>query len=275
MVERCIHIAEVAGSSPASSTAKVSKYLLLFLLAIPVVLLILFFSTSQTLTFKFAVPTPVHVTSPTILVPSVSVNPFSEDTEVLLANVPFTSQAPFGNWDDDRQQDGCEEATSLMAVSWARRQTFTPAQALQSIHDASKYQQDTYGEYRDVSAADTVVRIIQGFFGYSFARFQPDITISDIVNELSRGNLVITPVNGQLLGNPYFTPPGPERHMVVIRGYDPEKQEFITNDPGTKRGLLYRYPQDTLYTALRDYHTGYHILIPEVKKNMIVVSPLP
>ena len=57
----------------------------------------------------------------------------------------------------------------------------------------------------------------------------------------------------------------------MIRGYDSDKGEFITNDPGTKRGELYRYDQDVLYNAIRDYPSGYHKPITRIEKTMILV----
>jgi len=209
--------------------------------------------------------------------PAITISTSSPEpnTKILIPDVPFTSQAPFGNWSDDRQQDGCEEASSLMAVSWARGTSFTPNEALNTILNASKYELENYSEYRDISGRDTVERIIKGYFGYTDVQFRGDITPADIVKELHNGNLVITPMNGQLLNNPNFTGAGPERHMLVVRGYDPQKREFITNDPGTRKGELYRYPESVLFSAIRDYHTGYHVPIKDIKKNMIVVSPIP
>ena len=50
------------------------------------------------------------------------------------------------------------------------------------------------------------------------------------------------------------------------------KKEFITNDPGTRKGELYRYNETVLYSAIRDYPTGYHETINKIEKNMIVVN---
>jgi hypothetical protein len=190
----------------------------------------------------------------------------------VLLDVPFTPQAPFAEWDNPIYQDGCEEAASLIAVRWVRGQSLSLEQADEEIVAASNYQTKEYGEYRDASAQDTADRIIKGYFGYDRVEVKRDITIEDIINELMRGNIVITPMNGQKLNNPFYTPPGPVRHMVVIRGYDRDKKEFITNDPGTRRGEGYRYDQEVLYNAIRDYHTGYHIPIEKEEKTMIVVK---
>lgn len=191
--------------------------------------------------------------------------------EKVLLSVPFTSQAPFGDWRDSRQQNGCEEASVLMAVSWARGQTFSKNEALEKILSASKFLEEKYGEYRDSSSADTLNWLIKDYLGYSQAVLKEEITVEDIINELNQGNLVITAMNGQIMHNPYYTPPGPYEHMIVIRGYDPEKKSFITNDPGTRHGELFSYDAKVLYDAIRDYPTGYRELITNIEKKMIVV----
>ncbi|HOY55964.1 MAG TPA: C39 family peptidase [bacterium] len=193
--------------------------------------------------------------------------------DIFIEDVPFLVQAPFGEWKDPRQQDACEEAASLIAVSWATGiSKISKTETKEKILDIVKYQTENFGEYRDTSAADTLKYIIKGYFNYQKARLEENIKIEDIITELAHGNLVIVPANGQALHNPYFTQPGPERHMLVLRGHDSIKKEFIANDPGIGRGEKYHYPQETLWAAIRDYETGYHVLITGVKKTMIVVE---
>lgn len=193
------------------------------------------------------------------------------NTDKILQSVPFTSQAPFGGWSDQRQEDGCEEASALMAIKWAQGGTLTADLALKEILGASDYIQKKYGEYRDISTRDTVNWIIKDYFNYQNVAIKNNITIQDIVTELTKGNIIIVPLNGQLIHNPYFTPPGPPNHMLVIRGYDPNKKVFITNDPGTRRGEAYQYDTQVLYDAIRRYPTGYHELIDGITKDAIVV----
>jgi hypothetical protein len=192
---------------------------------------------------------------------------YSSDIEV-----PFIVQAPPNQWKDARYQDACEEATSLMAVSWGRHQSLTPQIANDIIAQISSFQQEKYGEFRDTSAKDTLERIINGYFHYMKAIYIKDASLDDIIQTVYQGKLVIAPMNGRALNNPYFTQPGPERHMVLIRGFDPITKEFITNDPGIGKGEKYRYPQNILYSAIRDYSTGYHIPITKTEKNIIVIS---
>ncbi|HMB65357.1 MAG TPA: C39 family peptidase [Patescibacteria group bacterium] len=193
-------------------------------------------------------------------------------SKILISGVPFTPQAPFGNWQDQRQQDGCEEASALMSVRWARGQNLTRQQALGEIKTISDFLQNKYGEYRDISLLNMRNWIFQDYLDHSRVRVEPDVAIRDIIRELGDGNLVLAPMNGQKLTNPYYTPPGPSRHMIIIRGYDPANKIFITNDPGTRHGELFEYNAQSFYEAIRAYPTGYHEPIPEVSRDVIIVE---
>lgn len=190
----------------------------------------------------------------------------------VLLDAPFTSQAPFRNWKDPKQQDGCEEASALMAVAWTRGIDLTPEYALEEILAISDYEEKTYGNYQDTDAEDTAQRIFREYFKYDNIEVRHSISAGDIKKELFRGNLIIVPVNGRKLGNPYYTPLGPLEHNLVIRGYDAAKKEFITNDPGIMRGKNYRYKESVLEKALQDYPTGHHEPIIAGKTAMIVVK---
>lgn len=201
-----------------------------------------------------------------------TVTPIATGPSILIGNVPFTAQAPYGKWGDERQENACEEASALMAIKWAKGESLMKDEALKQILGASDYIQEKYGESRDVSTSDIIDWIFKDYFNYDKVRLVKGITSKDIIAELEKGNLVITPMDGVLLKNPNFVAPGPPRHMILIRGYNPTSKEFITNDPGTRNGELYRYSASVLYDAIRDYPTGYHETISQIEKNMIVVS---
>jgi len=194
------------------------------------------------------------------------------DGESVLLDVPFTSQAPLGHWSDSRQENGCEEASALMAMAFVRSAKLFPISAEKEIIAIADYETEIYGDFHDTSAEDTVKRIFKGYYKYNNAEARSGISIEDIKKELFDGNLVIVPVNGQKIKNPFYTPPGPLEHMLVVIGYDGATKEFITNDPGTRRGEKYRYSEDVLGAALMDYPTGIHQIITEVKTAMIVVK---
>ncbi|MBI2450807.1 MAG: DUF192 domain-containing protein [Parcubacteria group bacterium] len=204
--------------------------------------------------------------------PNDSVEQISQNDSLILFTVPFTPQAPLGNWKDDKQQNGCEEAAAVMSMRWVKNQKLTLAEAEKEIIFISNFELAKYGNYRDTSAKDTMERIYRDYFGYNNIEVRNNIGVEDIKNELKIGNLVVVPVNGRKLRNPYYNPPGPIEHHLVVIGYDPAKKEFITNDPGTRYGKSFRYSETILENALQDYPTGYHEPIIKIEKTMIVVK---
>lgn len=191
--------------------------------------------------------------------------------KLILHPAPFTSQAPFGEWNNSIFQDGCEEASSLIAVSWARKESLTPEKAKQAIMDISEYEQMQYGGAVDTSVYDTAERIIKGYFHFSNYQIIENITLEGMKEALYAGKIIIAPTNGKALSNPNFSNGGPDRHMLVVIGYDSTTREFITHDPGTRKGENYRYNQNVLYQAIRNYSTGDHAPIVGIGKHVIVI----
>ena len=73
-------------------------------------------------------------------------------TNNIVMTVPFMSQAPLGHWEDERQQDGCEEAGALMAMAWVRGDLDLPPVAAETaLLDLADWQQRKYGENLDVN----------------------------------------------------------------------------------------------------------------------------
>ena len=187
--------------------------------------------------------------------------------------VPFTSQAPLAQWSDSRQQDGCEEASAIMAMAWVNStRSLDKTKTRDLIVKISDFEKKNYGEYRDVYVADVVNNIFKAWFKYEKVRVVNKVTLAQIKKELASGNLVLAPTNGQTLKNPNFKAPGPERHMLVIKSYDAKTKKFITNDPGTRNGENYKYDENVLFKAIRAYPTGYHKKIEGIEKSVIVVE---
>lgn len=212
-----------------------------------------------------------------VVLPKTTESKAKQDTQKFIPKdvflrVPFTSQAPLGNWQDARFELGCEEASILMAMLWVEGKQITPAGAQKAIIAISDFEQKKYGFFQDTSSKDTV-KMMKDYFRYENVEAVERIGASDIEMELAKGNVVIVPVNGQKLGNPFYKAPGPVEHMLLIKGYDAKKKEFIVNDSGTKRGEGFRYKESILEAALQDYPTGYKEPITEIKKSMIVVRP--
>lgn len=197
--------------------------------------------------------------------------------EIIISGVPFVSQAPTGNWKDPLFQNGCEEAAAMMAISWAAGKEITNlTEAENEIRKISALEEKKVGSAVDASVED-VVSFIKEYFGYQGVEDKYDIGFQDIITELKNGKVVIVPTFGRNLGNPHYTTPGPITHMLVITGYDYEKKEFLTNDPGTKYGKGYRYNKDVLMDAIWNYPTGKEHPNPPVgekrKTAMIIISP--
>lgn len=196
-----------------------------------------------------------------------------KEEEKILITVPFVTQAPLGHWEDPRQQDGCEEAGVLMAIAWAKGGIDTsPVAAEQAIIALADWEQENYGEHRDVYIEEVATRLFVEYFQYDQVETVVLKNKADIITALRQGKIILAPTNGQALKNPHFTSPGPERHLLVIIAYDSEKDEFITNDPGTRYGQSYRYPSDRLFEAIRAYPTGYHLPIIGVEKKVLLIS---
>lgn len=206
-------------------------------------------------------PSPRPTLLPTPTLPS----------QIIHQTVPFTSQAPNYDWKDERLQDGCEETAIIMAMHWINNKPLPPDLALSEILKLVDYQKTSFEEYRDTSLADTASRLLYGYYHYDNYQIINDVSLEKIIEILYQNSLVIAPMNGQMLKNPNYTGAGPERHMILITGYDPTTREFITNDAGTWRGHDYRFPADLFYAAIRDYQTGYHVPITKTSKNILVI----
>lgn len=179
--------------------------------------------------------------------------------------VPFTPQAPFAVW-DELHEDACEEASVMMIDAFYTNRSFTPQSADDEINAIVNWELPTFGYWLDTTAEETA-RILREKYGYQNVRVVYDININDIKREVANGHPVILPAAGQMLGNEYFTQPGPLYHMLVVRGWTSDGK-IITNDPGTKRGEGYLYDPDVLISAVHDWNGGD---VENGRKAMIVV----
>ncbi|MBI3420689.1 MAG: C39 family peptidase [Candidatus Sungbacteria bacterium] len=183
-------------------------------------------------------------------------------------NAPFSAQAPFGIWEQP-WQDFCEEASVAMAAHFIWKLPLEADIAATEMLLIQQYEGLVLGKDKDTSIDETaqVLRVLYGFGAKIQTRLIRDI--ADIKRELAAGHLVIIPAAGRLLKNPYFQRPGPVYHMLAITGFDDERGVFITNDPGTRRGKGFVYPQQRLWRAIHDWNNG-DVLHGE--KKMIVVT---
>lgn len=167
--------------------------------------------------------------------------------------VPFIVQSPYGDW---RQpwQDACEEATIAMVDAYYTGKKHTRKTAGAIIRQLIRWEIKEFGIYKDNRAVE-ISDIVNEYFPWR-ARVMENPTLDEIKAEIDADRPVIAPVYGRRLKNPHFADGGPDYHTVVISGYDDEKEEFIVQEPGTKRGLDWRYSYATVDDALHDYLPG-------------------
>lgn len=182
--------------------------------------------------------------------------------------VPFTPQAPHAIWTPP-YKEFCEEASVLMAASYLQNKTIPSAAVADEKMLAIKaFEEKRFGYYEDTTAAETAV-ILREFYKIEAVKLMENPSVADFKTALAAGKLVIVPAAGRLLGNPYYTPPGPLYHMLVIKGYTADGK-FITNDPGTRRGADFLYSPETILNALHDWRADGNI--EQGKKVVIVVG---
>lgn len=183
-------------------------------------------------------------------------------------DVPFASQAPFGNWDMP-YQEACEEAAVIMAHYYFTGVSLTPEKMNEEILKLVDWEKKTFGFYEDTSGAETA-RMLTEYFGRTkvSVRYGADVTIESIKRQVAAGHPVILLAAGRLLPNPNFKQPGPLYHALVVRGYT-KNGLIITNDPGTHNGKNFLYAPDALLNAIHEWNAA-NIL--DGKKVMIVVG---
>ena len=186
-------------------------------------------------------------------------------------SVPFTSQAPGGNWDIEAKES-CEEASLLMVKSFyegVTSEVISSSDAKSEMLKIIAFEMQTFGYFEDTTA-DQTATIAEQFLGYPTSDVIENPSVDQIKQALVNGNPVIVPAAGRMLNNPYFQTPGPVYHMFVIRGYTKDNQ-FIVNDPGTKHGQSYLYPIETVMNAMHDWNDGGEI--QEGKKAVLIIYP--
>ncbi len=181
--------------------------------------------------------------------------------------VPFTSQAPDGNWDSP-YDEACEEASLLMVEYFYRGEELTKEISNREIN--ALYDWQTVNGYTvDVEIAE-LADIARDYYGREGkVYYDEDVTIENIKFLVDSGYPVIIPAAGRMLGNPNFSGEGPPYHMVVVTGYD--GKYFYTNDPGTRRGERFRYKQGVFVDAIRDW-TGSVLTINSGRKALLVLK---
>lgn len=262
------------------ATKKIS--LIIILLAVMATIIALFLIKQRHKVIIATIPKYYH-SAPDKIVPPASNSSIINLKSSILLPVPFTPQAPTGNWDKIHNED-CEEASVIMAAVYfgvlspsspiegrmpngqERLSKLDPVFVEQQLTKLTDWEMASFGYNLDINSEE-VVKMITANYSLQ-TKIIKDFTEETIKKELAQNHLVLLPANGRLLGNPNYKQPGPKYHMLVLRGYT--TSSIITNDPGTKNGQNYPYSFDTLYNANGNWDHDTN-KVDLTRKNIIVV----
>jgi len=170
------------------------------------------------------------------------------------AEVPFTPQAPFGEWNDP-WQDFCEEAVILMLTKYYKSPSPTTIISKNEASGLMLYimsQEEKLLGYHKNTGAEDIAQMLKSVFELE-AKVIEGASIEKIKEEILRYRPVIIPAAGRRLGNPYFQKGRPFYHTIIVIGYDDSDRTFIVHEPGTRFGKEYKYAQQTLFDAMADW----------------------
>ena len=194
---------------------------------------------------------------------------------MIVQDVPFTSQAPFAEWWNILYQEGCEEASIIMAIAWATSQAaISPEDANAQILAIADFEQKEFWTYMHASIYDIATTMSDYLWFYDHTIVE-NISKIELIQYIRDWHIVMVPTSGRDLKNVHYTPPGPRNHIILIIGYDAAKNEFITNDSGTKNGASYRYNEDLIFSAIGYYATSATdsgSLIDKTRKSGIIIT---
>ncbi len=248
---------------------KINKFYIL-MLALIIVLVGGFFINQ-----KFGKASPIASSSPSVILspsPEESATPMPTPSKTsntipsayLIKNFPFQSQAPLGNW-DALHEESCEEASLILVKFWQDGKSLS-AQTMEDEIQKIVAWENANGYPQDVTLSQ-LSQVALDYYGMEKPEADYNITIEDIKKSVAQNRPIIIPAAGRLLGNPYFTAPGPIYHMVVVIGY--QGNIIIVQDVGTRRGNNYQYNQEVFYNAIHDW-AGSKENITSGRKAMLV-----
>lgn len=178
-------------------------------------------------------------------------SPVDSETTFLNIEMPFYSQAPLGNWDFP-WQEACEEASVLLVANLYNHMSLNVQDFNTELLRLVDWETEYFGTYLDTNV-DQVSEMLDLQYGLKTI-IHENPTYEDIQAILDQGHLIIAPFAGKLLGNPNFTNGGPKYHMLVIKGYNAEKNQIVTHDVGTRNGADYVYDWAVLENALHNWN---------------------
>ena len=198
--------------------------------------------------------TPTPAPTPTVA-PTPAPTPTPLPPSVLIANVPYTVQAPNGQW-DAAHEEYCEAAAVTMVGLYYQGTTFPgnvipAATANADMAQVAGWERQTWPNQLNLS----LQQIAQdGAHFYGLTASVVPLDLNAIQGYLANGQPVIIPVmtHGGPAGmiNPNY---GSDNvyHVIVLVGYNAAQGIVYTNDAGISQGHDLAYQWSTLQTAVQ------------------------
>lgn len=184
--------------------------------------------------------------------------------EVILS-VPFSPQAPDAHWVEP-WENACEETSIVMIHAYYTGQTLNKNTAKVNILSVLRNKNKNEGKSKDESP-EKVVNMMNRTGQWS-AHVEKSFDVEKIKKEINEKRPVLVPFDATKVNNPNFQS-NIVYHMVVVIGYDDEKQIFLVHDPGTSRGEKFQYG----YTELKEANTSFLIRdTGEVLGNQVIFT---
>ncbi len=182
-------------------------------------------------------------------------------------DVPFTPQAPQGNWSEP-WQNACEETSIIMANNFYKDKGVTPEQAKQQILEVFNVKNKEFGASKDESMERIAEIVNAAQLGWT-AAVSVNPELNAIKEEIAANRPIIAPVDVRLLHDSPI-PGSVDYHVLVISGYDDKTEEFIVQDPGTRTGKNDRYGYENFYKAINDFSPN---AFPSGRKAVLFTKP--
>jgi hypothetical protein len=191
----------------------------------------------------------------------------------IFLQVPFTTQAPLGNW--AQHQESCEAANlTQLWLYWNHNQS-----VIIDPHLADAYIRTIDGWKPRPDLNDTMLgQLAQQHWGYTYRLVPNDPQV--IAQQLSAGRPLLAEVRTHGLGNPHY--PGyyshyeqtawSVPHFVTIVGYD--KTGVWLNDPGISWGRGYHITYAQLTHAIADL-TQHHPALDNGNMLLLIAPEAP
>lgn len=165
--------------------------------------------------------------------------------------VPFSSQAPAGNWAEP-WQNACEETSIIMIDNFYEGDELTITEAKREILNIFTIKNKDLGPSHDESMEKISELINLAKLNWK-AYVVVNPTLEQMKQEITEQRPIMAPVYAPDLEDTPYLGVGPDYHVLVISGYDDETGEFIVQDPGSSRGKDNRYNYEDFYGAIHDY----------------------